>query len=76
MAGKGSKRREEDTKQVNDNWDEINWVAPDNVEELERTLPTITIISDQRVGSYYEPGDESFVVSREISGERCCKNSE
>lgn len=72
MAGKGSKRREEDTKQVNDNWDEINWENPENMEELERTLPTFTIINNQRVGSYYDPENKPFV----ISGERCCKNSE
>jgi len=25
MAGKGSKRRKENTKQINDNWDTIDW---------------------------------------------------
>ena len=38
MAGKGSKRREEDTKEINNNWDEIDWNPPEkdvNVSESE-----------------------------------------
>lgn len=29
MAGKGSKRRKEDSKKIRDNWDKINWCEHD-----------------------------------------------
>lgn len=31
--GKGSKRRQEDTKQINENWDDINWKPKKKEEE-------------------------------------------
>ena len=33
MAGKGSKRRKENTKRINDNWDGINWSSTDSKQE-------------------------------------------
>ena len=33
MAGKGSKRRKENTKKINDNWDNIDWASTHSKQE-------------------------------------------
>lgn len=52
MAGKGSKRREEDTKEINNNWDEIDWNPPEkdvNVSESEQNIVMSNIVLDNEL---------------------------
>tara|TARA_X000001382_G_scaffold116231_1_gene95315 strand:- start:75 stop:308 length:234 start_codon:yes stop_codon:yes gene_type:complete len=74
--GKGSKRRKENTKRINDNWDGINWSSTDSKQE--KKIYTYINCSGEETEILVYQEESSNVpkpTPRSTSDKRCCNNN-